>query len=145
MECDLYRVICSNQVLTERHHQCFLKQILEGINYMHKCGIIHCNLRPGSFLVDRYCRLRINDLDQARYIGFEAEDLRFLRDEEELPDFVYNRWYTAPELLLSFRYLKYAESIDMFSIGAIFGEMLKRRPLFPGKSHHQLKSLFCTL
>jgi serine/threonine protein kinase len=143
MGCDLHRVIYSKQVLTERHHRCFLKQILEGINYMHKSRIIHSNLRPSSFLVDRCCRLRINELDQARYIGYECQDLRFLRDEEELPDRVYARWNTAPEVLLSFRFLKYSESIDMFSIGTIFGEMLKRAPLFPGKSHSdQLKLYF---
>ena len=43
--------------------------------------------------------------------------------------------YRAPELL--FGYDKYDEKIDMYSIGCIFGELFKLRPLFPGESEGQ--------
>ena len=34
MDCDLHRVIQSKQPLSEKHHKCFVKQILEGIKAM---------------------------------------------------------------------------------------------------------------
>ncbi len=47
------------------------------------------------------------------------------------------RWYRAPELLLSCT--EYTSSIDVWSVGCIFAEMLGRRPLFAGKDYvHQL-------
>jgi serine/threonine protein kinase len=39
MDCDLHQIIQSKQPLSEMHHKCFLKQILEGIKAMHNVGI----------------------------------------------------------------------------------------------------------
>jgi len=51
---------------------------------------------------------------------------------------VVTRWYRAPELLLSCD--EYTGSIDVWSVGCIFAEMLGRKPLFPGKDYiHQLR------
>jgi serine/threonine protein kinase len=48
------------------------------------------------------------------------------------------RWYRAPEIMLSVQ--NYNEAIDVWSVGCIFGEMLGRKPLFPGNDYiHQLK------
>ena len=40
------------------------------------------------------------------------------------------RWYRAPEIMLSCQ--DYTTAIDVWSVGCIFGEMLGRKPLFPG-------------
>ena len=51
--------------------------------------------------------------------------------------YVVTRWYRAPELLLSCS--EYTTSIDVWSVGCIFAELLGRKPLFPGKDYvHQL-------
>ena len=42
------------------------------------------------------------------------------------------RWYRPPELLYGSR--TYDSSVDVWSIGCIFGEMLNHSPLFPGNS-----------
>lgn len=47
-----------------------------------------------------------------------------------MTDYVTTRWYRAPELLLS--WAQYTTAVDMWSVGCIFAEMLKRRPFFPG-------------
>lgn len=44
-----------------------------------------------------------------------------------MTDYVATRWYRAPELLLA--YEEYGPSIDVWSIGCILGELLKRRPI----------------
>lgn len=46
-------------------------------------------------------------------------------------EYVATRWYRAPEILLQ---LPYDQSMDMWSVGCIIGEMLLRRALFPGKN-----------
>jgi hypothetical protein len=40
------------------------------------------------------------------------------------------RWYRAPELLLSWK--EYDYSVDVWSVGCIFAELLKRKPFLPG-------------
>jgi serine/threonine protein kinase len=39
-------------------------------------------------------------------------------------------WYRSPDVLLGSRY--YSTSIDMWSVGCIFAELLLGRPIFPG-------------
>lgn len=43
------------------------------------------------------------------------------------------RWYRAPEVIL--KASKYTKSIDVWSVGCIFAELLGRTPLFPGKDY----------
>lgn len=45
---------------------------------------------------------------------------------------VATRWYRAPELLYGAKF--YNTSIDMWSVGCIFAEMLNNSPLFPVRS-----------
>ena len=47
-----------------------------------------------------------------------------------MTDYVATRWYRAPELLLA--YEEYGPSVDVWSIGCILGELLKRKPILPG-------------
>lgn len=62
--------------------------------------------------------------------------------QKEMTIHVTTRWYRAPEVILLEK--SYNEAIDMWSVGCIFGELLKmmketcpsvadRFPLFPGK------------
>eukprot|EP01025_Chloroclados_australasicus_P012256 TRINITY_DN15619_c0_g1_i1.p4 TRINITY_DN15619_c0_g1~~TRINITY_DN15619_c0_g1_i1.p4 ORF type:complete len:175 (-),score=25.40 TRINITY_DN15619_c0_g1_i1:289-813(-) len=55
-----------------------------------------------------------------------------------MTEYVVTRWYRAPELLLSCE--QYTSAIDIWSVGCILGEMLQRKPLFPGKDYlNQIK------
>lgn len=47
-----------------------------------------------------------------------------------MTEYVVTRWYRAPELLLCCE--NYGTSIDVWSVGCIFAELLGRKPLFPG-------------
>ena len=50
--------------------------------------------------------------------------------QKQYTDYVTTRWYRAPELLLSWN--QYTTAVDMWSVGCILAELLKRRPFFPG-------------
>lgn len=45
---------------------------------------------------------------------------------------VATRWYRAPELLFGARY--YGAGVDIWAVGAIFGELLNHSPVFPGEN-----------
>ena len=47
------RVIEDEFVLTERACRVFVKQILEGVNYIHRQGIIHLDLKVSYILYER--------------------------------------------------------------------------------------------
>jgi len=60
-ECDLDRIITSDQPLTDSHHQYFLYQILRGLKYIHSANILHRDLKPSNLLVKSNCDLAICD------------------------------------------------------------------------------------
>lgn len=58
-----------------------------------------------------------------------------------MTDYVTTRWYRAPELLLA--RTDYTEAVDVWSIGVIFAELMKRKTLLPGNdSSDQLAKIF---
>ena len=140
MDCDLHQIIQSKQPLTEMHYKCFTKQMLEGIKAMHEIGIFHRDLKPGNLLVSKDCRLRITDFGLARFV--DEATLVGENRLNPLTEYVVTRWYRCPELLLAPN-RPYNEAIDLWSIGCILAELLRRKPLFPGKSHaNQVQLIF---
>lgn len=140
MDCDLHHIIQSKQSLSEMHHKCFAKQMLEGIKAMHSIGVFHRDLKPGNLLVSKDCKLRITDFGLARYM--DETTLAGNNAQNPMTEYVVTRWYRCPELLLAPN-RPYSEAIDLWSIGCIMAELIKRKPLFPGKSHaNQVQLIF---
>ncbi|TFJ80936.1 hypothetical protein NSK_007579 [Nannochloropsis salina CCMP1776] len=136
MESDLDRIIGSNQPLSDQHFQYFLYQVLRGLKYLHSANVLHRDLKPSNLLVNANCDLTICDFGLAR--GVEGEY------EEELTEYVVTRWYRAPELLCDSCY--YGKTVDIWSLGCIFAEMLGRKPFFQGSNPlHQLETIVAKL
>ncbi|XP_059445784.1 mitogen-activated protein kinase 9 isoform X1 [Corylus avellana] len=132
MESDLHQVIKANDDLTPEHYQFFLYQLLRALKYIHSANVFHRDLKPKNILANADCKLKICDFGLARASFNDAPSAIFWTD------YVATRWYRAPELCGSF-FSKYTPAIDIWSIGCIFAEMLKGKPLFPGKNvAHQL-------
>mmetsp|Transcript_24864 Transcript_24864/g.51637 ORF Transcript_24864/g.51637 Transcript_24864/m.51637 type:complete len:471 (+) Transcript_24864:26-1438(+) len=141
LDSDLHRIIQSSQSLSDAHHRYFMFQLLKGVNYLHQHNVIHRDLKPGNLLVTRNCELRITDFGLARLKptreGEGGEEI-----EQAMTEHVVTRWYRPPELMLCPDGL-YTASVDMWSVGCIFAELLGRKPLFPGKNFvHQLTLIF---
>lgn len=127
----MYRVIKS-QDLTDEHCQYFIYQILRALKAIHSADVLHRDLKPSNLLVNADCSLKICDFGLARPTIPIDDD-----DTSALTEYVATRWYRAPEIMLSLKL--YSKAIDMWSVGCILGEMLSRRPMFPGKDFaHQL-------
>lgn len=134
MDTDLHEIIRSRQALTEEHCQYFLYQILRGLKYIHSANVLHRDLKPGNLLINENCDLKICDFGLARpAVTSDSADLF-------MTEYVVTRWYRAPELLLNST--DYTTSIDVWSVGCIYMELLNHRPLFPGRDYvHQLRSI----
>ncbi|CAO3679445.1 unnamed protein product [Umbelopsis vinacea] len=94
-----------------------------------KEGMTKVHVQPQNLLIDKTGRLTIADLGLSRAFGIP---MRTYTHE------VITLWYRAPEILLGSKH--YSTSVDMWSVGCIFAEMVTLRPLFPGDS--QIDELF---
>ncbi|KAL8148609.1 mitogen-activated protein kinase homolog NTF3-like [Apium graveolens] len=121
MDTDLHQIIKSSQALSNDHCQYFLYQLLRGLKYLHSANILHRDLKPGNLLINANCDLKICDFGLARTSSGKGQFMT---------EYVVTRWYRAPELLLCCD--NYGTSIDVWSVGCIFAELLGRKPIFPG-------------
>jgi serine/threonine protein kinase len=141
MEIDLHKVISkSNQVLSEEHIKCLMKQLLEGLKAMHSVGIFHRDIKPANILVNQDCQLRITDFGMARVMTVIPE--KDVESSHPMTEYVVTRWYRAPEVLLA-PSTPYDEAIDMWSAGCILAELVIRQPIFAGRDYiDQLNRIF---
>lgn len=95
-------------------------QVLRGLKFIHSANVLHRDMKPSNLLVNANCDLAICDFGLARGVELEYED--------ELTEYVVTRWYRAPELLCDSTH--YGKTVDVWSVGCIFAEMLSRRPFF---------------
>ncbi|XP_074281375.1 mitogen-activated protein kinase 4-like [Silene latifolia] len=100
-------------------------QLLNGLDYLHSSNIIHRDLKPGNLLVNANYDLKICDFGLATTTKGSPQT-------QPAMEYVVTRWYRAPELLLQCH--TYGPSIDVWSVGCIFAELLGGNLLFPGKN-----------
>ena len=116
-----------------------MHQLTLGLDHMHSVKVAHRDLKPSNVLLDGRCRVYLADFGLARKLESPTESTD-LNDACGATEYVVTRWYRAPEALLS---CPYGLSIDIWSLGCIFAEIINRTPLFPGKDYvHQIK-LIC--
>lgn len=126
LDTDLEYVIRSGQEISDDHVQYISSQLLSGIDYLHRCSVVHRDLKPGNILIDRNCRLKICDFGLARSCAKHSD----ADSQQLLTMYVTTRWYRAPELLCF--NTAYGAPVDMWSAGCIIAELFLRQPLFPG-------------
>lgn len=100
-----------------------MMQLLSAVAAMHRRWIVHRDLKTSNLLLSNKGEIKVADFGLARKLSIPPS--------EQLSPMVVTLWYRAPELLLG--QTTYDWSIDMWSIGCIFGELLTGRPILPGK------------
>jgi cyclin-dependent kinase 10 len=109
-------------------------QLLTGLNYLHRQWIIHRDLKLSNLLMKAGV-LKICDFGLGRRFKPFYNSIYTPK--------VVTLWYRAPEVLLGTGF--YNESIDMWSVGCIFAELIKRKPLFPADNEMEALSMICEL
>jgi len=89
------------------HVKCLARQLLEGVNYLHKNCILHRDIKGANILLSRSGVLKLADFGLARIF--------FPNKPNPYTNRVVTLWYRAPELLLGMK--MYSTAIDMWSVG----------------------------
>eukprot|EP00929_Paragymnodinium_shiwhaense_P121093 TRINITY_DN9320_c0_g2_i1.p1 TRINITY_DN9320_c0_g2~~TRINITY_DN9320_c0_g2_i1.p1 ORF type:complete len:565 (+),score=148.36 TRINITY_DN9320_c0_g2_i1:73-1767(+) len=99
--------------------KCLVWALANALDFCHLQNIMHRDLKPSNVLITGQGELKLCDFGLSRIA--EGPGNYSTR--------VITLWYRPPELLLGTRH--YDQSVDVWSAGCIFGELLAGYPLFP--------------
>ena len=122
----------NNKGLEPKLYKSFLYQLLKGIQHIHRMKILHRDIKSENLLISKDNKLKITDFGLARGYGLPIKNFR---------NDVVSLWYRAPDILLGNE--NYERSVDMWSIGCIFAEMVNGSIIFKGFSEkEQIRKIF---
>ena len=133
----------NNKIFSEEIVQYIMRQIIEGMKYLHNKKIIHRDIKLQNIMInyeEEDDRINNNIMKgRIKIIGFALA--RYLQKGELNNAFVGTPIYMDPCLLNSSKEKEYwyNEKIDIWSLGAIFYELLTGKPLFKAKNREDLE------
>jgi serine/threonine protein kinase len=126
------RKVLDESVLTAEQIRKIMSQILEALAFCHSRRFMHRDLKPENVLVDSELNVKLADFGLAR--AYQIPNKPYTSEVQTL-------WYRAPEVLLGSE--QYSISIDIWSVGCIFAELIRCQALFHGASpYNQIIEIF---
>lgn len=102
----------------------YMYQLARALSYIHTLGVCHRDIKPQNLLLDPQAHvLKLCDFGSAKVLT---------RNEPNIA-YICSRYYRAPELI--FGATDYQTTIDVWSFGCVFAELLLGHPIFPGESN----------
>lgn len=97
-------------------------QLFEGLDYLHKRGVLHRDIKAANILVSSDGILKLADFGLARFYA--------KRHQLDYTNRVITIWYRSPELLLG--ETRYGAAVDIWSAACVMVEIFTRHAIFPG-------------
>ncbi|XP_058101250.1 mitogen-activated protein kinase kinase kinase 20-like [Magnolia sinica] len=112
------RLTCSGiGRLPESDVRRYARSILKGLDFVHKKGYVHCDIKPRNILVSSDSEVKIADFGLAKKCGEKMEDGKICLRGTPL--------YMAPE---SVARSEYEAPSDVWSLGCVVSEMIAGKP-----------------
>ncbi|RDW95220.1 hypothetical protein BP5796_00983 [Coleophoma crateriformis] len=123
--------------LEPSHKKHLAKQLFVGLEYLHKRGVLHRDIKAANILVSNTGQLKLADFGLARF--YEK------RKKLDYTNRVITIWYRPPELL--FGETQYGPAVDIWSAACVLVEIFTRHAIFPGDGSeaNQLEKLYAIL
>ncbi len=120
-----------NHHTTEGLHRsvALLAEVAEALEYAHKHGVIHRDVKPSNILLDERGRPKLGDFGIAMIVSNER-----LTNTGETPGSVH---YMSPEQA-SVKNARVDHRTDIFSLGVVLYELLSGQRPFSGSTTHQI-------
>lgn len=112
----------------------WMGMLLRGIHFCHANFVLHRDIKPNNLLIAGDGEVKLADFGLAR--SFADPNMRMTTE-------VITSWYRPLELFLGARH--YGSAVDMWSVGAVFGELITRTPMMPGGSDIQMVELITSI
>ncbi|KAE8441203.1 hypothetical protein EG329_005635 [Mollisiaceae sp. DMI_Dod_QoI] len=123
--------------LEPAHKKHLAKQLFEGLDYLHRRGVLHRDIKAANILVSDKGLLKIADFGLARFYA--------KRRQLDYTNRVITIWYRSPELLLG--ETQYGPAVDIWSAACVLVEIFTRHAIFPGDGGEisQLEKIYAIL
>ncbi|KAH0793217.1 CAMK family protein kinase [Histomonas meleagridis] len=109
---ELFQHIVDNKRLDDQQARPILKQILQGVSYIHAMGVSHRDLKPENILLDNVGHVKISDFGLSRFL-----------DKDGMVDTPCGSpCYASPQCINGHRYD--GRKSDCWSVGVIFYAMM---------------------
>ncbi|KAH7413851.1 hypothetical protein DE146DRAFT_10089 [Phaeosphaeria sp. MPI-PUGE-AT-0046c] len=123
--------------LEQSHKKDLAKQLFEGLDYLHRRGVLHRDIKAANILVSNTGQLKLADFGLARFYA--------KRSKLDYTNRVITIWYRSPELLLG--ETQYGPAVDIWSAACVLVEIFTRHAIFPGDGGeiNQLEKIYNVL
>ncbi|KAK4249946.1 kinase domain-containing protein [Corynascus novoguineensis] len=120
---DLYTLVLSAGKLEVQEADCFFKQMMRGVEYMHEMGVAHRDLKPENLLLTTHGALKITDFGNGECFRMAWEN-----DAHMVSGLCGSAPYIAPEEYVAKEFD--ARAVDVWACGVIYMAMRTGRHLW---------------
>ncbi|KAK4106092.1 Pkinase-domain-containing protein [Parathielavia hyrcaniae] len=120
---DLYTLVLSAGKLEVQEADCFFKQMMRGVEYMHEMGVAHRDLKPENLLLTTHGALKITDFGNGECFRMAWEN-----DAHMVSGLCGSAPYIAPEEYTAKEFD--ARAVDVWACGVIYMAMRTGRHLW---------------
>ena len=121
---DLLKLIEQDKSLPEHVVKGFALEIMAALGYIHSKGVVICDLKPASILINEYGNVKLGDFGSAHYL------VDLMHNEREKKKGT--PCYMAPELFQVGAVYSFAS--DLWALGCILYELAMGNPPFVSSS-----------